>query len=129
MEVSNMSESVLIYQTIAREATSGDFDDMVAVGKVLRNRLALGYYGKTYQEVILKKWQFSCWNPGVKQKERTQEQLKMASEAFELSAMKSDFPATHYYNPEVSGDPYWASSPQMKYLCKIGEHKYFQERR
>jgi len=124
-----MSESNLICQTIAREATSGDFEDMVAIGKVLRNRLALGYYGKSYQEVILSKWQFSCWNDGTYQKERSQEQLEQAAKAFEISAMESDFPATHYYNPEVSGDPSWASSPQMKYLCTIGKHKYYQETR
>ena len=125
-EANKMSDALIVYETIAREA-SDNYDDYLGVAYTIRNRVLLGW-SKSYREACLKPFQYSCWNQGVEQVERTPEQISMAKDAFDfVLSSKSDFPATHYYNPEVSGDPAWTSSPQMKYLCTISKHKYYQE--
>ena len=122
--VSEMSDALIVYETIAREA-SDNYDDYLGVAYTIRNRVLLGW-SKSYREACLKPFQYSCWNQGVEQVERTPEQISMAKDAFDfVLSSKSDFPATHYHHENIS--PSWASSPQMKYLCTISKHRYYQE--
>ena len=124
----DMSESRLIAETISRES-SGNFDEMVAIGKVLRNRKDTGWYGDSYISVILSKSQFSCWNEGTIQEERTKEQLDNAALAFELSSLKSDFPANLYHLADMKKYPSWTKANNVKRLCQVGAHIFYEERR
>jgi N-acetylmuramoyl-L-alanine amidase len=48
-----------------REGNSS-VEERIAVGSTVRNRVKRGgWWGRTFKEVCLKKWQFSCWNPGT----------------------------------------------------------------
>lgn len=54
----------LLAQTILGEAEGENWSGKLAVANVIMNRLEDGRFGKNLKEVILKKYQFSCWNKG-----------------------------------------------------------------
>ncbi|MBI4268612.1 cell wall hydrolase [Candidatus Uhrbacteria bacterium] len=55
---------ILLARMIYGEARDARLSDLsrIAVAYVARNRLIKGGFGKTYHDVILKKFQFSCFN-------------------------------------------------------------------
>jgi|MudIll2142460700_1097286.scaffolds.fasta_scaffold65317_4 hypothetical protein len=55
----------IIGLTLWGEARSEPVEGLVAVASVIANRVRdpQGRFGKTWQEVCLKPWQFSCWIP------------------------------------------------------------------
>ena len=128
--VNKMSDSAILYYVIASETRTQD--QMLAVCHVIKNRVAIGgWFGDNIREVLLKPFQFSSLLPEVKDKmqERTPEQLNQAKEAWEIVNLpnnKSDFPATHFYDDSIPA-PSWAS--KMKFLCKIDNQIFLQEKR
>jgi spore germination cell wall hydrolase CwlJ-like protein len=51
--------------TLYGEARGESIESIIAVSCVIRNRAqdAKSRWGKTFREVCLQKWQFSCWTP------------------------------------------------------------------
>jgi spore germination cell wall hydrolase CwlJ-like protein len=61
--VAQLDDAQVCIVTLYGEARSESLDGIVAVGNVVRNRVADGRWGSTYRAVCLAPWQFSCWNP------------------------------------------------------------------
>ncbi len=59
IELETLSEEEILSLTIYGEARGEKIEGQVAVGCVIRNRLERG---DRYQEICLKREQFSCWN-------------------------------------------------------------------
>ncbi len=59
-----MNEKEILIKTLYFEAGSTqEIWDVLLIAWVIRNRVKQGgYFGKTYKEVCLKPYQFSCWN-------------------------------------------------------------------
>jgi hypothetical protein len=52
-------------RTVFGEARGEPYQGRLAVAHVILNRVrAGGWFGASVSEVCLKRWQFSCWNPG-----------------------------------------------------------------
>lgn len=59
----HLSELDVTALTLHHEAAGEGAIGMVAVGCVIRNRVAWGKWGSTYDAVCLARVQFSCWRP------------------------------------------------------------------
>jgi len=116
----NGSTREILAKTIMAEAGNQDYEGMIGVGAVIRNRADNGNYGgNTIDGVIMKRGQFSAWNSvtGYAGGEQGQDMANMqpsdsaykAADAV-LSGQYTDNTggATHYYNPDVS-TPAWGA--------------------
>lgn len=57
------NKNILIKTLYFEAGSTQEIFDVLMVGWVIRNRVrGPGHFGKTYKDVCLKKWQFSCWN-------------------------------------------------------------------
>ena len=110
------------------EGTAG----MQAVVNVIMNRVSRGgWYGLTPKEVVLKKYQFSCWNandPNRAQLLVVDERNSAFATAKKLAAMAyaGDLPditggAINYHAKSIS--PYWAD--KMQQTAQIGNHIFY----
>lgn len=63
LPVDALSEHQVFLVTLYGEARSEPIEGLIAVACCVRNRVQSGYRGRTYHEVCLAPWQFSCWNP------------------------------------------------------------------
>ena len=128
-EGADMNE--LVYEVIAREATTGCFDDYVAVARLIKNRVELGWWGKTVKDVIYYPNAFYCINFWDQQVARTDEQLEWAKRAWDIAnTMETDFPATHMLKDNeywIENRPKWMD--KLHYLTKVGKHNYLKETR
>jgi hypothetical protein len=61
--LAQLSAPAVLALTIFGEARNQPIEGKVAVGSVIRNRLASGRWGHDYKAVCLAPWQFSCWTP------------------------------------------------------------------
>lgn len=123
-----------IARTAWGEARSEGKTGMQAVINVIMNRVNAGaWYGATPKEVVLKKWQFSCWNendPNRLLLMAVDERDKNFATAKELAtlAYNGQLPditdgALGYYNPDVIKNyPY-----DVEYLGQIGNHIFWKE--
>ena len=119
-------------RTIYGEARGEGSRGMQAVGNVIMNRVHAGsWYGASIKDVVLKKYQFSCWNVGDPNREKilnaTPTQLSSARSIAEKVA-DGTLPditggATHYHAKSIL--PYWAAS--MKKTATIGNHIFYKE--
>ncbi len=119
--------------TILGEAEGEEYVGKVAVGATIRNR-ANRRYSSTgiIEEACLRKLQFSCWNPGSPRLERMREADD--SEAIVQDCVKAAAEsetndptggAVLYYSTSMSEPPTWALN--AKFLCQIGNHKFFDD--
>ena len=131
----------IVAATIWAEARGEGIVGMAAVAAVIQNRADGIYkrYGSTYRNVCLKPWQFSCWNiykDGTKDPNldlilrgptgnRWHYAQAITDLVFEKLMGDPTGGATHYHTPDVN--PSWASSPQMRFLRQIGNHKFYFE--
>lgn len=121
-----------IARTAWGEARGEGATGMQAVINVIMNRAKKGgWYGLTPKDVVLKKWQFSCWNAG----DPNREKLLAVTTADKNFAKALDL-ATLAYNgqlPDITGgavnyhaksiSPSWA--PKMKKTATIGSHIFY----
>ena len=118
-------------RTLYGEARGEGYRGMQAVANVIMNRVKKGgWYGASVKDVVLKPYQFSCWNVTDPNREKiinaTPAQLSTALEIAK-KAINGELPditggATHYYANSISA-PYWASS--MKKTATIGNHIFY----
>jgi len=131
MRSSNMtlSDRELLAKTLQAEAGNQGIGGMLAVGSVIRNRMA---QGGSLSDVILAPAQFSAWNKvtGAVGGEQGQDMaaLKPSEDAYAaadaiLSGNAPDVTggATHYYNPSIS-NPAWGKEKAGGDWTKIGAH-------
>jgi len=136
VQLDRLTEFQLLARCIWGEARGEPIRGKLAVAHVVLNRVkAQSYYGKTIRDVILKPWQFSCFN------ENDPNLAKILSlnsinpdlaycQAVADVALLADNPdptggGTHYHAPQVK--PSWAGSEQMIFLCRIGNHLFYRE--
>lgn len=127
----------MIAGLIHGEADGEPTEGQIAVAWTVRNRvLNPSWWGKSWLEVILKPFQYSCWNfdkRGFPDWERVTELIEKATAAQLYISMGVYFGyivdptggATHYHASYV--DPAWAGSEMMEYLKTIGNHLFYRE--
>lgn len=59
----NREEAFYLAATIWAEARGEGAEGMRHVAHVIKNRVEKKRFPNTYVDVVLQKWQFSCWNP------------------------------------------------------------------
>ena len=108
-------------------------DEVLYLGWVIRNRVeGKSWFGKTYEEVCLKKWQFSCWNEGDPNKikmERLQkddpaylECLGIISGVLVRAYLDETEGANHYHTKGLN--PRWRDD--SKKTAEIGNHVFYR---
>ena len=135
----------LLALTIKAEAGGEPVEGKIAVGCVIRNRTYKGprYGGWEYADVILKPYQFSCFNendpafpvilelakvPVVQWEKHTRvlyECLWIAKGIVKLAFQDNTKGADHYYNPKLCS-PSWAKS--MIETAVIGNHRFLKSK-
>lgn len=134
----------LIARTAWGEDYIGGVSGMQAVINVIENRLKSGKYGKTWQDVILKPYQFSIWNaktvPAYKENATFQRYLsnimnvdeknadfaqakKLAARGYDGTLPDLTSGSTHYKLPSVTAE--WARG---KYpVAHVGSHDFYND--
>jgi len=124
-----LNDRELLAKTLQAEAGNQGLGGMLAVGSVIRNRMA---QGGSLSDVILAPAQFSAWNKvtGAVGGEQGQDMSAVnpskdayaAADAI-LSGNAPDVTggATHYYNPSIS-NPAWGQEKAGGDWTKIGAH-------
>ena len=124
-----LNDRELLAKTLQAEAGNQGIGGMLAVGSVIRNRMA---QGGSLSDVILAPAQFSAWNKvtGAVGGEQGQDMaaIKPSEDAYAaadaiLSGNAPDLTggATHYYNPSIS-NPAWGKEKAGGDWTKIGAH-------
>lgn len=117
-------------RTIYGEARGEGARGMQAVANVIMNRVKKGgWYGASIKDVVLKPYQFSCWNANDPNRNiilnATPAQLAQARNIAErvISGKLPDITggAVNYHAKSVS--PYWAAS--MTKTATIGNHIFY----
>jgi len=136
-----LKERELLALAVYGEARGEPIEGKIAVASVIMNRLKRnGWYGKDLYEVILKPYQFSCFNPGDPNRRR----LEIIAENFSdyilnyeklrecywvacgfldhyLTSNVGD--ATHYHAVYID-PPSWAQ--EMVEVARIGNHIFYE---
>ena len=111
-------------ETIAREASNQPLEAQAMVAKVIRQRsLERGLLPK---EVVLQPLQFSCWNKGAIQKQRTPGEMANAQKAWDMSVDIKDEPNLYH---DTSVTPSWTKSKNVQFVKQIGKLKFYREKR
>ena len=120
----------LLARTIYGEARGEGKKGMQAVANVVMNRVKKGgWWGASIKDVVLKPYQFSCWNENDPNRaiilKATDAQLKQAREIAD-AAIAGTLPditggATHYHAKSIT--PYWAAS--LTKTASIGNHVFY----
>lgn len=122
-------------RTMWGEARGEGTTGMRAVGHVIMNRVKAGiWYGATPKEVVLKKWQFSCWNKDDPNRAKllavTSADSNFALAQSLAKAIYADtMPditngATNYLAlGSLSKIPSWAT--KMQQVASIGNHTFY----
>lgn len=126
-------QTTYLAKTIWGEARGEGYKGMQAVGNVILNRVSRGgWYGASVKDVVLKPYQFSCWNENDINRSKI-ENLSFndlqKSRAYEIAqklinGKLGDITngATHYHAKNII--PYWASS--MSKTAEIGNHIFYK---
>lgn len=104
-----------------------------AVAHVVMNRWLTGLYGKSPRDVMLKPWQFSCFNQNERHKfchiALDNAWIASCAEAYDAYMGISQDPtirATHFFAPRaVRRRPGWAS--KILFTVTIGNHEFYRE--
>jgi len=119
---------LLLARMIFGECEDCSKTEKIAIAFTALNRTKKGgWYGENLKEVILKPYQYSCFNSDLDGsiflkdplKHNAQEfllSLKLSKEILEGKYKDPTKGATHYYNPKRVGEPYWT-----KKFTKIGK--------
>lgn len=123
-------QEMYLARTIYGEARGEGERGMHAVANVIMNRVKKGgWYGASVKDVVLKPYQFSCWNANDPNRSiilnATEQQLAQAT-AIAKRAIAGNLPditggAINYHAKSVN--PYWAAS--MTKTATIGNHIFY----
>lgn len=58
-----LTETQVVTLTLWGEGRGEPIEGRIAIGCLIRNRVDAAYRGRSYREVCLSPWQFSCWQP------------------------------------------------------------------
>lgn len=131
----------LMARTMWGEARGESEIGRLAVGFVILNRVRDMRWGFNVHDVVLAKWQFSCFNEGDPNLPKLmaldsakpdpdpvyEQCLKLASQILLGEVSDPTHGATHYHALGVR--PSWAGHPKMRYRGRIKNHLfYFEER-
>lgn len=134
-----MNDVDLLAATIIREAALEPPYGQAAVGIVIRNRVNNPrWWGRSFESVILKPWQFSCWNFAIIHGEgewavaRKIHELRKTSgwhhfTTLAVQIITGRIPDTlmnadHYYNPRIA-NPSWGD---RGVVCDINNHRFLR---
>ena len=128
-------QDVYLAKTIWGEARGEGLHGMQAVANVVMNRVnAASWYGASIKDVVLKPYQFSCWNandPNRAKIDRLSIEDLAASGALNvarqvISGQLKDITggATNYHATSVN--PSWAA--KMTKTVQIGNHVFYKEK-
>ncbi len=139
----------LLARMIYGEARSCNAEERIAIGYTAINRLKAGYYGDTLHEVVLARWQYSCFNnndPNLDKLLKPTQQGFGERKAWRLCVKNAygilaqrlpDYGkgATHYLHKNVEKKTWWTKSPKMQRIgilqTKFGpsRHVFYKEKR
>lgn len=129
--LTKQKEITLLTMCVYGEARGEVYEGKLAVAQVIMNRVAKGgWYGKSIKDVVLKPYQFSCfntWDPNFPKlfqpnKNLWKQCFKAAWNAYsEMMADPTDG-ATHYCVYKIN--PPWIRA--MEETNRIGNHKFFR---
>lgn len=138
-KLSGLSSRDLLARLLFGEARGEVLAGQVAVANVVMNRVKLGgWYGLTVKDVMLKPWQFSCFNEDDPNLRLTasppmREPYTLCEMIAELALdglLKDNTDnSTHYFNPDVVPGRWpkpW-NRAQMVFRKKIGRHEFYEE--
>jgi spore germination cell wall hydrolase CwlJ-like protein len=106
--------------TIAKEGSGENLEAQILIGRVIRTRMKERHLNA--DKVCLQNKQFSCWNKGTKQKERSIKELETAQQAWNISENRTD--NINLYH-DTSVKPYWVKS--VKFIKQVGQLKFYKE--
>jgi spore germination cell wall hydrolase CwlJ-like protein len=123
----------LLTLCIWREARGESDDAKLGVAWTIKNRVALqGWMGKTYNEVVLKPWQFSSFNASDPNAVKWPNPLTDPSYAECMNAAKCAYSdiktdptsgATHYYDDSIAAPKWTAGATKTVKLGKLNFYK------
>jgi spore germination cell wall hydrolase CwlJ-like protein len=120
-------------RTIYGEARGESLTGKIAVGWVVRNRLAAARFGASIERVCRAPFQFSCWNSGDPNLAQL-ESVTSADPVFRdcicaaYAVLMNEVPdptagATHYHTPRVS--PAWSRGHEA--CARVGAHEFYND--
>jgi len=131
----------IVTKTLWMEARGESDQGIQAVACVIYNRYKnKKWYSKvlgiaSLANVCLKKWQFSCWNPGDQcdtklPKANKNSRVWKVCESFATAAAYGTLPdivcgADHYYATSMKNPPSWAK--KMRFICQVGHHRFYKD--
>ena len=123
-------EEIILARLIFGEARGASRDAKIGVGWVVKNRVLK--WKKSYHEVILQPYQFSCFNqkdPNFPYLINPLLEAKAWYECYEIAQkiIKGEIEnpvddATHYH--DISSHPSWAD--EMEFVCQIDNLKFYK---
>ncbi len=124
----------LAVATIIGEAEGESFEGKVAVGKIIRNRTALGYASAgNIADTVLRPLQFSCWNTQDRRRDNIcntafssalcQESYRAWIESEKTTILPDD--AVLYHATSIR--PGWAIGGKVELISKIGNHLFYRD--
>ena len=127
-------QEIYMAKTMWGEARGEGLAGMQAVGNVIMTRVDAGsWYGASVKDVVLKPYQFSCWNANDPNRAKidalTEAQLEssmawpLARQIIGVTLPDITGGATHYHANSIT--PKWAAS--MKKTAIIGNHIFYKE--
>jgi len=132
-----MTELEIFAKTLYGEARGESLSGIEAIANVILNRVKhaqkIGrfWWGKTIEEVCLKPFQFSCWNPrdpnyeilktNLENNKVYQMCVRVAKRAIAGFLPDQTKGATHYHTKSVH--PYWAHAAVPS--AEIGHHVFY----
>lgn len=123
-------QEMYLARTIYGEARGESQNGQIAVANVVMNRVKKGgWYGASVKDVVLKPYQFSCWNANDPNRSiilaatpaQLAGQLAIAKRAIAGNLPDITNGATNYHAKSVT--PYWAAS--MTKTATIGNHIFY----
>jgi N-acetylmuramoyl-L-alanine amidase len=137
IDFKRLSEQELLARCIYGEARGESELGKIAVAHVVMNRVkGRAWFGKTVHGVILKPFQFSCFNhddpncrvlsePEIINRSMLECQ-RVADDALAGKSVDPTAGSTHYYSGDK--EPRWVKDKGMSFQVKIGCHKFFMEK-
>lgn len=129
------AEVIVLAQTIYGEAEGEDFLTKLAIGQIVKNRVKRQWRGaKTYRDVCLAPFQFSCWDEGSP---RLGSMLKPQGTAWEES-LKAAFwvmaglydegslKNVYHYTDTSIGRPVWAEKMELIRIPEIPKINFWR---
>lgn len=122
--------------TLVAEAKNQGYIGMLAVAEVIRTRAK--DRNLTFDQVVLQKWQFSCWNDlqdgfrlvydvlGYRTEKEMADIHNLARKAWKDSATTNITKKANLYHATYV-HPDWAKSHKVHYITAIGKHLFYRE--